>query len=114
MGGSSFRKENKRMNHQYICKSCGKHITLPNGSKYCPICSGKVESKAEIYAKEKIKELQELLPVLESKYNEFAEMYAQFKITMCDANIELAVTSDYNKIVNVNDFTYFKRKEPMF
>ena len=69
------------MNHQYICKSCGKHITLPNGSKYCPICSGKVESKAEIYAKEKIKELQELLPVLESKYNEFAEMYAQFKIT---------------------------------
>ena len=33
---------------------------------------------------------------------------------MCDANIELAVTSNYNKIVNVNDFTYFKRKEPMF
>lgn len=68
------------MNHQYICKSCGKHITLPNGSKYCPICSGEVESKAETYAKEKIKELQELLPVLESKYNEFAKLYVQFKL----------------------------------
>jgi len=33
---------------------------------------------------------------------------------MCDANIELAVTSEYNEIVNVSDFTYFKRKEPMF
>lgn len=69
------------MKHQYICKNCGNHITFPNGAKYCPICSGELKSKAEIYAKEKIQELQELLPVLEKKYNEFAELYVKFKIT---------------------------------
>ena len=67
------------MKHQYICVSCGAHLTLPSGSRYCPICSGTVESKSENYAKSQLQELEKLLPALELKYNEFANIYAQFK-----------------------------------
>ena len=68
------------MSHQYACKICKKHMTLPNGSKYCPICGGSLESKAEIFANEKAGELKKLLPVLEEKYDEFAKLYVQYKI----------------------------------
>lgn len=69
----------KTINHQYVCSVCKKHMTLPHGSKYCPVCGGSVESKAEIFANEKAEELKRLLPVLEEKYNEFVKVYVQFK-----------------------------------
>lgn len=67
------------MKHQYICKKCGNHSTLPIGSKFCPLCGGNVESKTEVYAMQKSQELQELLPILHQKYNDFAETYVKFK-----------------------------------
>lgn len=67
------------MDHQYVCKSCEKHFTLPSHSKFCPFCGGDLQSKAEIYALEKADELRAMLPALNEKYMEFAQMYSEFK-----------------------------------
>lgn len=68
------------MKHQFICSSCQEHFTLTSDAKYCPICSGALISKTVLCANQKIEQLEKIMPILNKKYSEFAEIYAQYKI----------------------------------
>ena len=68
------------MKQQYFCQKCNEGFLLVQGSKYCPKCGSVITSKAEITAQNKITEMNAIMPKLKQKYNDFAILYAKYKI----------------------------------
>ena len=70
------------MSRRYRCSNCNESFNLKPGSKVCPLCgNASLISQIEQTTQEKLKELEQMLPILHEKYKDFAEYYCKFKIT---------------------------------
>ena len=69
--------------HHYICGSCGETSMFEKEPCFCPFCGSsdfkRNQTKARKRANEIIKEMQDILPRIESSWNEYVECYAEFE-----------------------------------
>ena len=66
---------------QYICNNCKQRVRLSKTPVCCPFCCSEEiisdNEKAKKHAQKKIEELQNLLPQLDSAWNDYAEIYVR-------------------------------------
>lgn len=71
---------------QYICNNCKQRVRLSKQPMCCPFCcSEKIfpdNEKAKKHATEKIEELKKLLPQLDSAWDSYVKLHAQYEDIM--------------------------------